>query len=66
MEGLLYNNNANDAFPAGINCPTVSTALTFANNIVFMNESTNQVGGAFCAFAYSNIGPAAAAGTGNI
>jgi hypothetical protein len=51
---------------AAVSCSaTALFPLTLSNNIVYGNTDP-QVGGTNCAFTYSDIGPAMAAGTGNI
>jgi len=53
----------------GVDCAQIFTPLTFSNNIVYGNQVTgsgSQVGGSNCSFAYSDIGPQAVVGTGNI
>ncbi len=62
----IADNNSSASFP-GVSCGTIGGALTFANNIIYANESAAQVGGdLMCTHAYSNIGPIAESGTGNI
>jgi hypothetical protein len=62
----IYNNNANNSFPSGVSCPTVGVPLTLSNNIIYANDSDSQAGLGMCAFTYSDIGPQAVSGTGNI
>jgi len=54
----------------GVACGLVSTALVFSNNIVYSNTVSGtgtQVGGDDdCSWRYSNVGPQAVAGDGNI
>lgn len=53
----------------GVDCAQVFAPLTFSNNIVYGNQVAGagaQVGGANCAFTYSDIGPQPAPGIGNI
>lgn len=55
---------------SGINCGTVGAPLVFSNNIIYGNAVSGggkQVGGsANCATSYSDVGPDATTGTGNI
>jgi hypothetical protein len=53
----------------GVACGFVATPLVFSDNIVFGNVATsvvNQVDGGNCGWTYSDIGPLAVAGTGNL
>lgn len=53
----------------GVDCAQVFAPLTLSNNIVYGNQvagSGAQVGGANCAFTYSDVGPQSAPGVGNI
>lgn len=53
----------------GVDCAQVLVPLTFSNNIVYGNQvagTGSQIGGNNCSYAYSDIGPQAAAGTGNV
>lgn len=56
-------------FAIGVVCTLVGQPVTFSNNIVYDNQvggGRTQVGGANCAWTYSDIGPDTVAGTGNI
>lgn len=75
LHELLFNtitgNTGNPSVNTGVSCGTVvSTPVTASNNIVYGNTVSSgglQVGGnAMCIWTYSDIGPAAVAGTGNI
>jgi len=62
-------NQAAGGVPPGVECDFVMTPLVFSNNIVFGNVSAstaNQVDGANCTWRYSDIGPVAVAGPGNL
>jgi hypothetical protein len=68
-----FNTIAANLGPAGVNlgiaCGTVLTPLTFTNNIIYANIVSGggkQIAGMNCSTAYSDIGPDAASGTGNI
>jgi hypothetical protein len=65
----VTNNNGMDGAAVGVVCTLVGQPVTFANNIVYANQeggTRTQVGGANCNWSYSDIGPVAVAGTGNI
>lgn len=55
---------------SGISCGTVTSPIAFANNIIYGNAVSgggHQIGGsANCTTRYSDIGPDAAPGTGNL
>jgi hypothetical protein len=53
---------------SGLNCGTVTVQATFANNIIYGNlvSGTGKQVGAACVTSYSDIGPDAGAGSGNI
>lgn len=56
-------------FTIGVVCTLVGQPVTFSNNIVYDNQvggGRTQVGGTNCSWTYSDIGPDAVAGTGNI
>jgi hypothetical protein len=63
-------NTATSNVNTGLECGLISTALAFANNIVYGNQVSGtgaQVGGdADCAWTYSDIGPQTVVATGNI
>ncbi len=68
LHTLEFNTISGNEYATGfaaINCTSIAAPLTFSNNIVFGNTDP-QVAGTNCAFRYSDIGPAMAAGTGNI
>jgi hypothetical protein len=53
----------------GIACGTVLTPLTFSDNIIYANSVSgtgSQIGGMNCSATYSDIGPGAFTGQGNI
>lgn len=66
----IYNNDAIPSAITGISCQTVGVPLSFKNNIVYGNKVSTggtQVGGSpMCQHTYSDIGPDATSGTGNI
>lgn len=55
---------------SGVNCGTVGAPVVFSNDIIYGNTVSaggKQLGGsANCSASYSDIGPDAATGTGNI
>ena len=51
---------------AGVVCSLVGVPLTFTNSIVFRNGTAAQVDGANCTWSYSDVGPSAVPGIGNI
>lgn len=61
----IANNVAQTGFTSGATFQLISAAVTFSNNIIYGNTSM-QVAGTNVSNAYSDIGPDAAAGTGNI
>jgi hypothetical protein len=65
----VTNNNGMDGAAVGVVCTLVGQPVTFANNIVYANQeggTRTQVGGANCNWTYSDIGPVAVTGTGDI
>lgn len=53
----------------GVDCSSVFVPLSFSSSIVYGNTvggTGAQVGGAMCSWSYSDIGPQAVTGTGNI
>lgn len=65
----VTNNNGMDGAAVGVVCTLVGQPVTFANNIVYANQeggTRTQVGGTNCNWTYSDIGPVAVAGTGNV
>jgi hypothetical protein len=65
----VTNNNGMDGAAVGVVCTLVGQPVTFANNIVYANQeggTRTQVGGANCNWTYSDVGPIAVTGTGNI
>ncbi len=62
----IYENTSGSGVPPGVSCSLVVTALAFGSNIIFNNETTDQVGGSNCSYTFSDIGPTAVAGNGNI
>jgi hypothetical protein len=68
---IAYNlGPPNVALNTGVNCTTIGTLLTFDSNIIYgnaVNGGGQQLGGStMCAASYSDVGPDAATGTGNI
>ncbi len=61
----IYDNTSAGSDP-GVTCLAVVVPLSFGNNIIYGNETGSQAGGTNCAFTYSNIGPTATAGSGNV
>jgi len=62
-------NQAPVGIAPGVTCGVVVSPLAFANNIVFGNATgatSKQVDGDNCSWTYSDIGPAAPAGAGNL
>lgn len=65
----VTNNNVIAGNTSGVVCVLIGMPVTFSNNIVFDNQiggGRTQVGGANCAWIYSDIGPDTVSGTGNI
>ena len=53
----------------GVECSVVTQPITFSDDIIYANQVSGggtQVGGTNCAYTYSDIGPDATAGSGNI
>jgi hypothetical protein len=63
-------NVGNATINSGVNCGTVVAPITFSNNIIFGNVVSGggrQLGGSVnCLATYSDIGPDAISGAGNI
>lgn len=65
----VTNNAAMDGNAVGVLCTLVSQPITFANSIIYNNQTggtRTQVGGTNCNWQYSDIGPDTVGGTGNI
>lgn len=65
----VTNNNGIDGAAVGVVCTLVAQPVTFTNNIVYANQeggTRTQVGGTNCNWTYSDVGPVAITGTGNI
>jgi hypothetical protein len=65
-----FNTVAQNQGPAGITagvvCAVIATPLELRNSIVYDNGAGLQVEGTNCSWTYSDIGPMAVSGTGNI
>lgn len=61
----VANNTATTSITPGVLCAAVATPINLSNSIVF-GASGTQVEGSNCSWTYSDIGPTAQAGTGNI
>ena len=63
-------NNGTATVNTGVNCGTVAVPVTFSSNIIYGNTVASggkQLGGSVnCSASYSDIGPDAVSGTGNI
>lgn len=62
----VAHNQATAGSTPGVICSVVVTPLSFGNSIVFGNAAGIQVAGDQCAWSFSDIGPVAAVGTGNV
>jgi Right handed beta helix region len=65
----VTNNVGADGSALGVVCTLVTQAVSFSDNIVYGNQvggTRTQVGGAMCAWRYSDIGPDTAPGMGNL
>lgn len=62
----IAQNQATTGITPGVLCAAVANAVQFADTIVFGNGAGLQVEGTMCTWTYSDIGPTAATGSGNI
>jgi hypothetical protein len=62
----VTGNTAMSTNTAGVVCSLVGVPLTFTNSIAFRNTSPMQVEGSNCLWTYSDIGPTAVTGSGNV
>lgn len=62
----VAQNQATSGITAGVVCSLIATPLAFSSDIVYGNGPSTQVDGANCSWSFSDIGPTAATGTGNI
>lgn len=62
----VAQNQATTGITAGVLCAAIATPVVLTNSIVYDNGAGLQVEGTNCSWTYSDIGPMAATGTGNI
>ncbi len=62
----VAQNQATTGITPGVLCSAVAMPFVLTNSIVYDNGTGIQVEGANCSWTYSDIGPTAAPGTGNI
>ena len=62
----IVQNQTTSGITPGVLCLAVGTMLTLTNAIVYDNGTGLQVEGPNCEWSYSDIGPMAVAGTGNL
>lgn len=61
----IAQNVGNTGFTTGVTCQLIAQPISFGNNIVYGNSSS-QVSGMNCAWTYSDIGPDTVSGIGNL
>jgi hypothetical protein len=61
----IAQNGGSTGFTTGVTCQLIAQPISFGNNIVYGNQGV-QVSGTNCAWTYSDIGPDAAPGIGNL
>jgi hypothetical protein len=62
----VAQNTATAGITAGVLCAAIASPIAFKSSIVFANGAGMQVEGNNCSWSYSDIGPTAVTGNGNV